>query len=71
MCELCDGDRVTVLIADDQPADEPDNVAMIARDLADCVSRLRTIAMSGHACALTMHYCIGNIDAISGILETM
>ena len=39
MCELCDDDRVTVVIAGELPADEPDNLAMIARDLSALVGR--------------------------------
>lgn len=44
MCELCDDDRVTVVIAGEMPADEPDNAAMIARDLSDLAFRAINLA---------------------------
>lgn len=39
MCDLCDDDRVSVVIDGEMPSDEPDNVAMIARDLASLQQR--------------------------------
>lgn len=44
MCELCDDDRVSVVIAGELPSDEPDNVAMIARDLSDLALRALSLA---------------------------
>ena len=71
MCELCDDDRVSVVIMGEMPADEPDNTAMIARDLSDCAERLSALAAKLGPNFHMLHYAAGTIAGMADMLEMM